>query len=61
MPKALKHFTTDEIDHFLETRECDRLISLLEEALVDAKKATDGCAAVQFFIDHELEAEGEDE
>jgi hypothetical protein len=58
MPKPLKHFTTNEIDYFLESGDMPAaLAELLEAALIDAKSATDGCVAVQFFIDHELDEE----
>lgn len=54
MPKALLHFTTAEIDALLEGGEMpNKLADLLEESLVAAKAASDGCASVAFFVDHE--------
>lgn len=60
MPASLKHFTTAQIEAFIGGGD-DSLIDLLEEAVAQAKRAPDGTAAVQFFVDYEPEEEEEEE
>lgn len=60
MPQALKHFTTAQIEAFISGDE-DNLISILEEAVAQAKRAPDGVATVQFFVDYEPEEEETEE
>lgn len=57
MIKALKHFTTEQIEDYTMGDD-DCLTELLKEAIEAAKKAPDGTATVQFFVNFE---ENEDE
>lgn len=60
MPKAFPRFTTDEIDSMLETGEfLDKFVEMLEEKIVEAKAASDGECAVQFFISYKPDEEGQ--
>lgn len=60
MPQAIKHFTVAQIEAFIDGGD-EGLVELLVAAIEEAKKASDGVATVQFFIDYEPEEEDEAE